>query len=169
MKTSAVSVGCCRFFERSTMVHKETIRIIPNADTAVLLIHGICGSPNHFRQLLPIEQQIPQNWSVYNMVLDGHCKSVMDFGRSSMKKWWQQVDGAFRLLAESHSRVIVVGHSMGTLFAMELAKCYPDMIPFLFLLASPVRVSVKPRAVKYLLKISFDLSTASAIYRYRST
>lgn len=137
-------------------MHKETIRMIPNADTAVLLIHGICGSPNHFRQLLPLEAAVPQNWSVYNMVLDGHCKTVKDFGRSSMKKWWQQSEGAFRQLAESHRRVIVVGHSMGTLFAIELAKCYPEKIPFLFLLASPLRVSVKPRAVKYLLQIAWD-------------
>ena len=138
------------------MMHEETIRIIPNADTAVLLIHGICGSPNHFRQVLPIEHQIPAHWSVHNMVLDGHCKTVKDFGHSSMKKWRQQAETAFCKLAESHRRVIVVGHSMGTLFAMELAKCYPGKIPFLFLLASPVRVSVKPRAVKYLLQIAFD-------------
>ena len=138
------------------MPHKELIRILPGAKTVVLLIHGICGSPNHFRQLLPLEAAVPEDWSVYNLVLDGHCKTVKDFGASSMKKWQAQVEKVFAELCRSHRQVVLVGHSMGTLFSMELALRYPEKIPFIFLLASPVRVSVKPRAVKYLLRIAFD-------------
>lgn len=42
------------------MPHNPTVRILPDADTAVLLIHGICGSPTQFRRLLPLEQMIPE-------------------------------------------------------------------------------------------------------------
>lgn len=136
------------------MKHKETIRIIPEAKTAVLLIHGICGSPNHFRQLLPIEAQIPKDWSVYNLVLEGHCKNVEDFGRSSMKKWKAQVDAAFDKLSQTHEKVVLVGHSMGTLLSIHLAMKCPEEVPFAFLIAAPVRVFVQPRALPYLLRIA---------------
>lgn len=137
------------------MKHKETIRMIPDAKTAVLLIHGICGSPNHFRQLLPIEQNIPKDCSVYNLVLDGHCKQVEDFGRSSMKKWKAQVESVFDALCHTHERVVLVGHSMGTLLSIHLALRNPEKIAFLFLLAVPVRVFVQPKAIPYLLRIAF--------------
>lgn len=138
------------------MKHKETIRILPEANTAVMLIHGICGSPNHFRQLLPIESQIPKDWSVYNLVLDGHCKTVKDFGKSSMKKWKAQVQAVFDVLCKTHEKVVLVGHSMGTLFSIQLAIQRPEKVAFLFLLAVPVRVAVQPKAVRYLLRIAFD-------------
>ena len=138
------------------MMHKETVRVLPEAKTAVMLIHGICGSPNHFRQLLPIESHIPEDWSVYNLVLDGHCGSVEDFGRSSMKKWKTQVESVFDDLCRSHDRVVLVGHSMGTLLSIHLALRKPEKIPFLFLLAVPVRVFVQPRAVGYLFRIALD-------------
>lgn len=138
------------------MPHKETTKLHPGADTAVLFIHGICGSPNHFKQLLPLEAAVPQGWSIYNIVLDGHCKNVEDFGRSSMKKWKSQVNSVFSELSKTHEKVIVVGHSMGTLLAIDLALQYPKKVAFLFLLASPVWVAVQPRAVKYLIKIAFD-------------
>lgn len=138
------------------MPHKELIRIIPGAKTAVLFLHGICGSPNHFRSLLPLEAAVPDDWSLYNIVLDGHCKTVEAFGRSSMKKWKAQVESVFDALARTHERVILVGHSMGTLFSIDLALRHPEKIPFAFLIAVPVRVAVRPHAVGYMLRIAFD-------------
>ncbi len=138
------------------MLHQTSKRIVPGAETAVLFIHGICGSPEHFRRLLPLEQAVPKNWSVYNIVLDGHCKEVSDFGRSSMEKWKSQVEQAFDALADTNSKVILVGHSMGTLLSIHLALRNPRKIRKLFLLAVPVRVFVQPRAIPYLLRIAFD-------------
>ena len=47
-----------------------------------------------------------------------------------------------RLLLETHEKLVVVGHSMGTLFALRIALAHPGRIPFLFLLNLPTR----PRA-----------------------
>ena len=66
------------------MDHRAYIRIVEDSDTAVLMIHGIAGSPAHFRDLIPV---IPADWSVYNILLDGHGGTVSDFSRTSMKKW----------------------------------------------------------------------------------
>ena len=46
------------------MAHEEGIRILPEADTAVLFMHGICGTPDHFHKVLPRMQRIPENWAV---------------------------------------------------------------------------------------------------------
>ncbi len=138
------------------MSHEPYIRIVHGAKNAVLFLHGICGSPDHFRHLLPLEQAVPKDWSVYNIVLEGHCKQVEDFGHSSMKKWKAQVQSVFDELCSSHEKVILVGHSMGTLFSIDLAVQRPDKVAFLFLLAVPVRVFVQPRAVGYLMRIAFD-------------
>lgn len=121
------------------MVHQEYVKTVPGAKTAVLFVHGIVGTPNHFRDLIPLVDLVPEDWSDYNALLDGHGGSVEDFSRTSMKKWKAQVWGIFRSLIVSHEQVIIVGHSMGTLFAMQLALEFPEKVQFLFLIASPMR------------------------------
>lgn len=137
------------------MPHHEDICLVPGADTAVLFIHGICGTPAHFRELIPLVEQVPENWSVYNLLLDGHGGSVKDFGFSSMEKWKGKVQAVFEDLAGTHEKVILVGHSMGTLFALQLAAEYPEKVPLLFLLAVPLRPWLKPSMVVDLLAMVF--------------
>lgn len=121
-------------------MHSEYIREITNSPIAVLMIHGIAGTPAHFRELLPI---IPENWSVHNILLDGHGKRVEDFGASSMKKWKKQVKEKLHELFEKHKKVIIVAHSMGSLFAIQAAIDHPDKISNLFLLAVPLKIVMK--------------------------
>ena len=33
------------------MAHEEFTRIVEGSDTAVLMVHGICGTPNEYRSL----------------------------------------------------------------------------------------------------------------------
>lgn len=124
-------------------MHQAYKRIVPDAKVAVLMIHGICGTPNHFRSLIPLQDLVPEEWSLYNMVLDGHCKSVKDFGKSSMKKWQVQVLETYEALSRTHEKVILVGHSMGTLLSAQTSLLMPDKIAFLFLIAVPLRVGIK--------------------------
>jgi len=137
------------------MRHEEYIRIVPDARTAVLFIHGIVGTPNHFRDLIPLVDLVPEDYSVYNILLDGHGKTVDDFAKTSMKKWHEQVWGVFEQLSETHERVILVAHSMGTLFSIQLATEHPQKVPFLFLLAVPLRPGIRFVTVRNLLKLVF--------------
>ena len=66
------------------MAHQEYIRIVPGSKYAVLMLHGILGTPDHFRELLPL---VPENWSVHALLLDGHGGAVEDFSHTSMEKW----------------------------------------------------------------------------------
>ena len=134
------------------MEHKEYKRINPCARAAVLFVHGIVGTPNHFADFVSL---VPENVSVYNVLLDGHGGSVRDFSHTSMQKWEKQMRDAVDELMLSHTEVYIVAHSMGTLFAIDRA-IENEAVKGLFLLAVPLVISPKPRMVSNLCKVYFD-------------
>ncbi len=121
-------------------MHKEYKRIVADAEIAVLFIHGILGTPNHFKDFVPL---VPDNYSVHNLLLDGHGKGVKEFSHTSMKIWKNQVDIAIKELLKTHKQIFITAHSMGTLFAIQQATKRPDKIKGLFLLATPLKIGIK--------------------------
>ena len=132
--------------------HVEYKRIVDGADKAVLCIHGILGTPNHFRNLIPL---VPDNYSVCAMVTAGHCSSVSDFSHSSLEKWEQSVQKAIDELLETHKEIYIVGHSMGTLFAIEQAIKEPR-IKGLFCISIPIKVGVRVRMIGLAMNVYRD-------------
>jgi esterase/lipase len=139
------------------MEHKEYVRIVPEARTAVLFMHGIVGTPVHFQALLPLVDLVPEDWSVYNLLLPGHGSTVKAFGKSSMKEWKEYAWNVFGQLAQTHERIVLVGHSMGTLFSIQLALEYPEKVSQLFLIAVPLRVGVKFFGAVNMLRMTFGV------------
>lgn len=136
------------------MPHQPTIRIIDSADTAILFVHGIVGTPDQFRDLLPL---VPADWSCVNLLLPGHGGSVSDFSHSSMAQWRRYVSDQIDALAATHSRVLLVGHSMGTLFCIdEVLRC-SDQIAGLFLLACPFYPQLTVSAALQSLQVAFGI------------
>ena len=121
-------------------------------NTAILFIHGIMGSPMHFERFIP---QVPSEYGIYNILLDGHGGSVRDFSKASMEKWKKQVDEAACLLMKRYDKIFITAHSMGTFFAMDTAIKYPERVKGLLLLQIPLKITVTPAAVKYSLKALF--------------
>ncbi len=134
------------------MEHKEYKRIVPEARAAILFVHGIVGTPNHFANFVSL---VPGDVSVYNILLDGHGGSVRDFSHTSMQKWERQVRDAVDELTLSHTEVYIVAHSMGTLFAIDRA-IENEAVKGLFLFAVPLKIAPKPRMVSNLCKVYFD-------------
>ncbi len=133
-------------------MHKEYKRIVETSDKAILFVHGIVGTPNHFDAFVSL---VPENMSVYNILLDGHGKGVRDFSGTSMKKWEQQIASAVGELAEKHNKIYIAAHSMGCLLAIEQAVNHPK-ISGLFLLAVPLSLFLKPKMFRNSLKVYFD-------------
>lgn len=133
------------------MDHREYWHILPEADTAILFIHGIAGTPNHFASFLPL---VPGNCSMVNLLLQGHGGTVRDFSRASMHGWETQVQKAVAALSEQHSRILICAHSMGTLFAIEQAIRNPK-IAGLFLLAVPLHICPRPAMAVNSAKVFF--------------
>ncbi len=134
------------------MEHKEYIRIFNNATTAIMLIHGIVGTPNHFNEFVSL---VPESISVYNLLLDGHGKEVKDFSKASIKKWEAQVASVVKELSLTHEEIYIVAHSLGTLLAIEQAIKNRKVCK-LFLLAVPLSLSIKPKMPVNSLKVYFD-------------
>lgn len=133
-------------------MHQAYKRIADGADRAVLFIHGIIGTPDHFRDLIPL---VPESMSVYNLLLDGHGKGVKDFANTSMKKWKTQVASAIEVLAQCHKEILICAHSLGCLLAIDQA-IHDPRITKLFLLAVPLTLSLKPKMFRNSICVYLD-------------
>ncbi|MBE6037275.1 MAG: alpha/beta fold hydrolase [Clostridiales bacterium] len=125
----------------------------PASKTAILFCHGILGHPRHFDFLLP---EVPGDWTVCNLLLPGHGGSVKDFGQSSLEQWTDCYRAALDRLLETHDRVFLCGHSMGTLFALQAAASR-GTICGLFLLAVPMGAAPRPISLWNCLKYALGL------------
>ena len=148
------------------MAHEEFIREVPGSRQAVVMIHGILGTPDHFKGFLPL---IPDSWSVYNILLDGHGKGVEDFSHSSMEKWKTQVANLLDDIFFRYDQVILVAHSMGTLFSIQEAVRRPENIAALFLLQTPLRPWLKLRYACYSVVMPFGIIPEAAVDMSRDT
>ncbi|MBR3751442.1 MAG: alpha/beta fold hydrolase [Clostridia bacterium] len=135
--------------------HSGYVRCVEGSKYAVLMLHGIAGTPAHFNMLY---DAIPQDFSIYNMPLEGHSKGVEDFGRASMSAWKEQARNMAKEILKKHEYIICVAHSMGCLFSIRLAIEDPERIKGLFLLAVPLRplVKIKTNIACIRLMLGFD-------------
>ena len=123
--------------------------MINNQDSAaILFVHGILGAPNHFEPFLPL---VPSDWTVCNIMLKGHGGSVKEFSQASMAEWKQQVRDSLEKLSAENDKVIIVAHSMGTLFAIQEATEKP--IDELFLLNTPLKLHISFRLFRTAWKV----------------
>ncbi|HJW26810.1 MAG TPA: alpha/beta fold hydrolase [Rhodocyclaceae bacterium] len=88
-------------------------------ETAVLLIHGLTGTPaemRHFGRHLA-----RKGLTVACPQLAGHCDSVQTLKASTWEDWYDSVDRAFEALTKECRQVHVAGLSMGALLGLLLA------------------------------------------------
>ena len=119
-----------------------------DSSVAILFVHGILGNREFFNFLLPF---VPSAWTVVNLLLKGHGGSVSDFGNASMSEWKKQVREAVAGLRQQHRRVLIVAHSMGTLFAIR--ESVEGNADGLFLLNTPLKIRLTRRLFETPVKI----------------
>ncbi len=125
-------------------MHHPVKRIVPGAKNAVIFIHGIVSTPRFFDEWLAA---VPADWSVHSLLLPGHGGTVSDFGRASASKWAAHVHDAVEEMRQSHERIYLAGHSLGTLLAIREAVRDDQKIAGMLLLCVPLRIRVKPSAL----------------------
>ncbi len=135
------------------MAHREYVRH-RDGDRVVLFIHGFLGSPEHFERFIGL---VPEDYGIYNVLLRGHGGTVRDFSKASMKQWKEQIEDIISELRARYKEIVIVAHSMGTLFAYDLATRYPQVIKSLFMLGTPLKIAVKGTAFINSFKSLFGL------------
>ncbi len=104
---------------------------------AVLLIHGLTGTPTEMRF---IGKGLAQaGFTVYGMQLAGHCGSEEDLLHTTWPDWYASVQAAYDKLAEKHEVIFAAGLSMGSLLSMHLAAQNPGAIRGMALMSTTLK------------------------------
>jgi carboxylesterase len=115
---------------------------LPGGPDAVLLLHGLTGSPFEVRPVAEALQQAGAR--CLGPVMPGHGGDPRALDGLGWREW---VEGArlalFRL--EGSERLLVVGCSMGALVALVLAHEHPGRVDGLALLAPALELALLPR------------------------
>ncbi|HEY7456647.1 MAG TPA: alpha/beta fold hydrolase [Solirubrobacterales bacterium] len=101
------------------------------ADSVLLLIHGIAGECQNWREVM---EPLAHNHTVIAPDLPGHGASAPgggDFSIGAMASSLRDL-----LVTLGHERVTLVGHSLGGGVAMQLAYQFPEMTERLVLVSS---------------------------------
>lgn len=93
---------------------------------AVLLIHGLTGTPNEMRFVG--RALAKAGFNVHGMQLAGHCGAEADLLTTGWHDWYASVETAHAELVASHGTVFVAGLSMGALLALHLAHQNPATV-----------------------------------------
>jgi carboxylesterase len=88
-------------------------------DHAVLLIHGLTGSP--FEMTYLARQLNRAGFTVKGPCLAGHGSTLADLKKTRWQDWYGTVYDSFKELKRSHKTVSVAGLCMGALLALKLS------------------------------------------------
>ncbi len=87
---------------------------------AVLCIHGFTGYPGEMAY--PASRLAESKWDVLVPRLTGHGTDGRDFAPIGPAEWMRQLDDEWLNLNAEYDEVCVLGHSLGGLLALSLAR-----------------------------------------------
>jgi carboxylesterase len=105
---------------------KEGITLPGRNGDAVILIHGLTGTPNEMRFLAWFLNT--HGYTVACPRLANHGQSLQVLKRTRWEEFFTSVRDAYEALRKDHDRIYVSGLSMGALLALELAAELGDGI-----------------------------------------
>ncbi|MCT4715465.1 alpha/beta fold hydrolase [Enterobacteriaceae bacterium H18W14] len=107
------------------------------AETGILLIHGLTGTPNEMRILA--RGLNSAGFTVYAVQLAGHCGTMDDLLDSTWQDWLVSVRAGADKLSQRVNKLIVGGLSMGAVLALALAEERPEQIAGVMALSTTFR------------------------------
>jgi carboxylesterase len=115
-------------------------RLMKNTSNAgiVVFVHGFLGSPRQFDRLA--EAAYSKGYSTLSLLLPGHGSSLKIFSNTTMESWTNHVNTEIGRLSSTYDRIIIVGHSLGGLLAINASKEYSKFVQGLFLIYCPFRL-----------------------------
>jgi len=105
---------------------------------AVLALHGFGATPQEVEMVVGVAREL--GLAALAPLLPGHGTSVLDLARTRFSHWLHAAERALFALAAEHEKVIVIGSSMGSLIALDLAVDFPERVVGVGVLGSPIRL-----------------------------
>lgn len=108
------------------------------ADTerAVLLIHGITGTPSEMRYLGKCLHR--GGYTVFCDTLPRHCSTLKELKKVTWQEIAEATAGSLQMLAKDYKKVFIGGLSMGALMAIHLAHEFPREVSGIAALAPTI-------------------------------
>ena len=120
-----------RFISLSTGVKLEYVETGKKSGTPIILLHGITDSWHSFEKVLPL---LPSNIHAFALSQRGHGDSERP------PSGYHPIDFAADVAAfveqKKLGRVVVVGHSMGSVVAQQFALDYPHLLKAVVLIGA---------------------------------
>lgn len=143
-----------KYIDRWTLYQKNKAyyKKKPFSDKIVIFIHGILEGNMQFRNLGAIAYK--EGYSIALLLLPGHGETGEAFAKAQLNEWISYVNSYIYHMQQEYNHIILVGHSMGSLLAIDYAAHFPGKIEALVLLALPLTIKLKPRVIKGAIKIA---------------
>jgi carboxylesterase len=119
------------------------------SDFVILYIHGIMGSPFEFRRIA--ETLKDENIYFKALLLPGHGRNGYAFSRSDAEAWQTHVNQEILHLKETYSKIILIGHSLGGLLALNASLLCP--VDGIVLLNTPIKTRISFQQVSKSLRV----------------
>jgi len=125
--------------------HKPVFWEKENAQSLVIFIHGFMGGPVQFNDLLELAYE--RGCSVCAILLPGHGGTGKDFGRYGLADWENHLQNELDKHKSAYQNIILVGHSMGGLLALNASLQKQNHIRGVVLIATPLKLNLSPRSL----------------------
>jgi len=111
--------------------------VLGTGEVAVLLIHGLTGTPTELRRVAV--GLAKAGCTVYVPTLAGHCGGNADLQATGWRDWYEGVRMTFVGIRRQHSKVFVGGLSMGAVMSMYVASEHPGQVAGLLMYSTTLK------------------------------
>ncbi|OLF51681.1 alpha/beta hydrolase [Pseudomonas chlororaphis] len=111
--------------------------VLGDGPVAVLLIHGLTGTPTELRRVAV--GLAKAGCTVYVPTLAGHCGNNADLQATGWQDWYEGVRRTFVGVRRRHRQVFVGGLSMGAVMSMYLASEHPGQVAGLLMYSTTLK------------------------------
>ena len=127
-------------------MHIPTYQKYHDSDCAVMFIHGFMGSPDQFADLADAVYEIGCTYT--SVLLPGHGGGVDEFVKFGVGDWKRHIQSEIDKVKQDHKKIVLVGHSMGGLLALNASLAEENKIAAVVLLSTPLQVRLlHPRSL----------------------
>jgi carboxylesterase len=122
------------------------------SDLLILYIHGLMGSPLESTKIWNSLDNL--NFHGQAILLPGHGGSAHDFGSNGPQAWQAHVNRTLADLSKSYARIILIGHSLGGLLALQASLQIP--VNGIVLLNTPAKTHISLRQISISARVLFS-------------